>query len=170
MRLIFSQTSIRTRRKYRFLISSHLLVLSNIVIMEKFLLPFIIMIDSCIYTAYVSNVYRCAHYMFFADCVKRNLILIRLFLAHSTIMVKTKRWIFFLITRFSLCMCVLDLFAAFPCCQARLSCSKCFQPIVSIKDGLINFSNYSSEFECGHCGSKNHHFVKPFDETFDKRS
>lgn len=95
MRLIFSQTSIRTRRKYRFLISSHLLVLSNIVIMEKFLLPFIIMIDSCIYTAYVSNVYRCAHYMFFADCVKRNLILIRLFLAHSTIMVKTKRWIFF---------------------------------------------------------------------------
>ncbi len=63
----------------------------------------------------------------------------------------------------------LDLFAAFPCCQPRLSCSKCFQPIVSIKDGLINFSNYSSEFECGHCGSKNHHFVKPFDETFEKR-
>ncbi|CAF0951810.1 unnamed protein product [Rotaria sordida] len=63
-----------------------------------------------------------------------------------------------------------DLFAAFPCCQARLSCSKCFQPIVSIKDGLINFSNYSSEFECGHCGSKNHHFVKPFDETFEKHS
>ena len=65
---------------------------------------------------------------------------------------------------------LVDLFAAFPCCQSRLSCSKCFQPIVSIKDGLINFSNYSSEFECGHCGSKSHHFVKPFDEIFEKRS
>ena len=62
-----------------------------------------------------------------------------------------------------------DLFAAFPCCQPRLSCSKCFQLIVSIKDGLSNFSNYSSEFECGHCGLKSHHFVKAFDETFEKR-
>lgn len=133
--------------------------------MEKFLLPFIIMIDSCIYMAYVSNVYRCGHYMFSVVNVKRNSILIRLFSEHFTIMVNRLNGFVYLIG-FSF----VDLFAAFPCCQSRLSCSKCFQPIVSIKDGLINFSNYSSEFECGHCGSKNHHFVKPFDETFEKRS
>ncbi len=101
--------------------------------------------------------------MYFVVYVKRNLILIQLFLVHFIIMVGL---IDLCLIRF---FCFEDLFAAFPCCQARLSCSKCFQPIVSIKDGLINFSNYSSEFECGHCGSKNHHFVKPFDETFEKR-
>ena len=138
--------------------------------MEKFLLPFIIMIDSCIYTAYVSNVYRCAHYMFSADNAKRNLILIRLFSGHCTTTVTRESTRLACSSDDSLSLSALDLFAAFPCCQARLSCSKCFQPIVSIKDGLINFSNYSSEFECGHCGSKNHHFVKPFDETFEKRS
>ncbi|CAF0743752.1 unnamed protein product [Didymodactylos carnosus] len=62
-----------------------------------------------------------------------------------------------------------DLFAAFPCCQQRLQCSSCGHIIIQIKDGLQYFSAYSQEYECTQCGSKQCHFVKVFDDTFEKR-
>jgi len=74
-------------RSHYLVIYFHLLVPLNIVIMEKSRWLFIIMIDSCIYMAYVLNVYLCVHYMFFVVYVKRNLILILLFSVHFIIMV-----------------------------------------------------------------------------------
>ena len=149
------------------------LVRLSIVRMEKSLWLFIITIDSCIYMAYVLNVYRCIHYLFVVVYARRNSILIQLFSVHSITMVCFSTYFclsFILIQCYFVFFFVnlSDLFAAFPCCQARLSCSKCFQPIVSIKEGLSNFSNYSLEFDCGHCGTKTQHFVKPFEEIFEK--
>ena len=64
-----------------------------------------------------------------------------------------------------------DVFAAFPCCQKRLCCNKCTQPVVDINDQfgqLPYFSSYSEEIECQHCKYKSHHFIKPLDMVFNK--
>jgi hypothetical protein len=63
-----------------------------------------------------------------------------------------------------------DIFAAFPCCQFRLNCNGCNQPIVNIEsDGLLEFfSSYSEERECPACKMKAFHFIKPFNEIFAK--
>jgi hypothetical protein len=61
-----------------------------------------------------------------------------------------------------------DIFAAFPCCQKRLCCNKCNEPLVDINDqcGLPYFSSYSQEIECQNCKFKSHHFIKPLDSTY----
>ena len=61
-----------------------------------------------------------------------------------------------------------DVFAALPCCQKRLCCNKCNEPLVDINDqcGLPYFSSYSQEIECQNCKFKSYHFIKPLDLTY----
>ena len=63
-----------------------------------------------------------------------------------------------------------DIFAAFPCCQKRISCNKCNKPVIDLNDGcggLPFFSSYSEEIECQHCKFKSYHFIKPLDMIFN---
>jgi hypothetical protein len=60
-----------------------------------------------------------------------------------------------------------DIFAAFPCCQSRLNCNNCKNPIMKIdSDSLQYFSSYSETQECHSCKIKAYHFIKPLGEIF----
>ena len=59
-----------------------------------------------------------------------------------------------------------DIFAAVPCCMARLSCSGCGNLAVSAGRRLQFFSDYSQNVCCSHCGLKDFHFVKPLFVAF----
>jgi hypothetical protein len=62
-----------------------------------------------------------------------------------------------------------DIFAAFPCCQPRLNCSKCSSQITSIELASYEyFSSYSEEKECKNCLSKAYHYAKPLSEIYLK--
>ena len=60
-----------------------------------------------------------------------------------------------------------DIFAAFPCCEKRLSCNKCNKPLIDV-NGLPYFSSYSELIECQHCKLREHHFIKPLDLIYTK--
>ena len=62
-----------------------------------------------------------------------------------------------------------EIFAAFPCCQKRFSCSKCDMPVIDYENtgGLPFFSSYSEEIECPHCKTRDFHFIKPLDTLYD---
>jgi hypothetical protein len=57
-----------------------------------------------------------------------------------------------------------DIFAAMPCCAARLTCSACQRPFADPK--LQFFSDYSRSLVCPHCKKDAHHFVKAISEFY----
>lgn len=57
-----------------------------------------------------------------------------------------------------------DIFAAMPCCPARLTCSGCQRPFADPK--LQFFSDYSRSIVCPHCKRDDHHFVKALSEFY----
>lgn len=62
-----------------------------------------------------------------------------------------------------------DVFAAAPCCQARLQCKQCHEVAIEVTAShppLKYFSEYSHRIKCRHCGVEDHHFVKTLDEVF----
>jgi hypothetical protein len=64
-----------------------------------------------------------------------------------------------------------DIFAASPCCPARLQCKQCRETVVdsstiSQVPPLKYFSEYSHRVKCTHCGVEDYHFVKSLDEIF----
>ncbi|XP_045134793.1 headcase protein-like [Portunus trituberculatus] len=54
-----------------------------------------------------------------------------------------------------------DIFAAMPCCEGRLKCSKCDALVIPPDQRLSFFSDYSRTHACPSCGHLDHHFVKP---------
>lgn len=54
-----------------------------------------------------------------------------------------------------------DIFAAMPCCEHRLKCSKCEAIVIPPDQRLSFFSDYSRAHACPSCGHVDHHFVKP---------
>lgn len=60
-----------------------------------------------------------------------------------------------------------DIFSAFPCCQMRLTCSKCSANIMDL-DMASNefFSSFSEQKECPQCRTKDYHFIKPLKDIF----
>ena len=65
-----------------------------------------------------------------------------------------------------------DVFAATPCCAARLYCKQCRQPVVDDTSPtplppLKYFSEYSRRVKCQRCNVDDYHFVKPLDEVYD---
>ena len=62
-----------------------------------------------------------------------------------------------------------DIFAANPCCQMRLNCKQCNQPVIEFKaGGLPYFSMYSEKKPCPNCSSEDFHFIKEIDDIFIK--
>lgn len=60
-----------------------------------------------------------------------------------------------------------DIFAAFPCCQRRLTCSKCNANVMDFDLATSEFfNNFSEEKECPQCRTKEHHFIKPLKDLF----
>lgn len=60
-----------------------------------------------------------------------------------------------------------DIFAAFPCCQQRLSCLKCGYKLMDIESASNEFFSYfSDEKECPQCKTKSFHFIKPLKDVF----
>lgn len=57
-----------------------------------------------------------------------------------------------------------DIFAAMPCCAARLTCSNCQRPFADLK--MQFFSDYSRSISCQHCKREDHHFVKAINEFY----
>lgn len=53
-----------------------------------------------------------------------------------------------------------DIFAATPCCEERLRCSNCREPVITADRSLPYFSDYSHSVCCVHCGARDYHFVK----------
>ncbi|XP_067947841.1 headcase protein homolog [Watersipora subatra] len=58
-----------------------------------------------------------------------------------------------------------DIFAASPCCEKRLRCRSCQQPVI---DPLCNmpFSQFSRAHACQQCHVTAYHFVRPLSEIF----
>lgn len=54
-----------------------------------------------------------------------------------------------------------DIFAATPCCEFRLRCTSCHEPVIGADRSLQYFSDYSHSVCCAHCGARDYHFVKP---------
>lgn len=82
-------------------------------------------------------------------------------------------------------MYMYDIFAAAPCCAARLRCKSC-QQVVRPRDkfpstsssslsninfnaasGLLPFSRYSHPLVCDRCGALDYHYVKPLHEIYE---
>ena len=72
-----------------------------------------------------------------------------------------------------------DVFAAMPCCEARLECKQCHQSVFdhSPSSGtpgssapLKYYSGYSRRVKCQRCGVEDFHFVKPLDEMYDMQN
>jgi len=56
-----------------------------------------------------------------------------------------------------------NILSAVPCCQKRVSCSKCAKPIIDVANGdlaSIFFSHFSTKISCPHCKAEDYHFVK----------
>jgi len=68
-----------------------------------------------------------------------------------------------------------DVFAASPCCAARLQCKQCHQAVFDhnstagqqVAPPLKYYSDYSRRVKCQRCGVEDFHFVKPLDEMYD---
>lgn len=59
-----------------------------------------------------------------------------------------------------------DIFAATPCCGARLSCKNCRRSIMDPSCAFQFFSEYSKAIQCPHCRAEDFHFIKPLEEYF----
>jgi len=72
-----------------------------------------------------------------------------------------------------------DVFAATPCCDARLQCKQCRQSVfgggtspagpAAVAPPLKYYSEYSRRVKCQRCSVEDFHFVKPLDEMYDIR-
>ncbi|CAG0880744.1 unnamed protein product [Darwinula stevensoni] len=60
-----------------------------------------------------------------------------------------------------------DVFAANPCCSARLQCNNCSQLVLHPEQRLAFFSDYSRSAPCPFCGLLDHHFIKPLHKVYD---
>ena len=60
-----------------------------------------------------------------------------------------------------------DIFAASPCCSARLACNNCQYPVVESTTSLSFFSDFSHQLPCPHCDANDYHFIKPVDQIFN---
>jgi len=73
-----------------------------------------------------------------------------------------------------------DVFAATPCCDVRLHCKQCHQPVFELHSAgghggisgghgapLKYYSDYSRRVKCQHCSVEDYHFVKALDEVYD---
>lgn len=74
-----------------------------------------------------------------------------------------------------------DVFAATPCCEARLQCKQCHQSVIdhtsptgsslnhtlAMAPPLKYYSEYSRRVKCQRCGAEDHHFVKSLAEMYD---
>ncbi|XP_062511141.1 headcase protein homolog [Corticium candelabrum] len=60
-----------------------------------------------------------------------------------------------------------DIFAASPCCPARLACNNCQSPVVESTNSLSYFSDFSHQLRCPHCDANDYHFIKPVDQIFN---
>lgn len=63
-----------------------------------------------------------------------------------------------------------DIFAAVPCCEARLACKSCSQMVLKAGFAFPFFSDYSRSVKCVSCGSEDFHFIKPLEITFFQSS
>ena len=78
-----------------------------------------------------------------------------------------------------------DVFAATPCCDARLRCKQCHESVfehgstrgstapptgAALTLPLKYFSEYSRRVKCQRCGVDDFHFVKPLDEMYNMSS
>jgi len=71
-----------------------------------------------------------------------------------------------------------DVFAATPCCDARLQCKQCRQSVFDqssmtgsqVAPPLKYYSDYSRRLKCQRCGVEDFHFVKPLDEMYEMSS
>lgn len=59
-----------------------------------------------------------------------------------------------------------DVFAALPCCSARLTCKVCHSQVLDPGTAYPFFSDYSRLVKCHSCGSEDYHFIKPLGSTF----
>ena len=59
-----------------------------------------------------------------------------------------------------------DIFAATPCCSARLACKSCRRPVLDPGSAFQFFSEYSHMIRCPHCHLEDFHFIKPLQEAF----
>jgi len=61
-----------------------------------------------------------------------------------------------------------DVFAAMPCCDARLACKGCNRPACGKAGPPAHFSQFSELVVCGHCGLEDHHYAKPLYDGFER--
>jgi hypothetical protein len=59
-----------------------------------------------------------------------------------------------------------DVFAAMPCCTARLSCKCCHRPVLDPGCTFQFYSQYSRSMRCPSCRREDFHFVKPLQDIF----
>lgn len=60
-----------------------------------------------------------------------------------------------------------DVFAAAPCCPARLACNRCDLEVTG-RNGASpqSYSDYSRSYVCPHCNADDYHFVKPLGHVY----
>ena len=54
-----------------------------------------------------------------------------------------------------------DILASNPCCVQAVQCNACKKPLVDIPKLAMSFTQLSSLYECGLCGTKDYHFIRP---------
>lgn len=61
-----------------------------------------------------------------------------------------------------------DVFAAAPCCPARLACNQCDLEVAGRNGGVSphSYSDYSRSYACPHCNTDDYHFVKPLGQVY----
>lgn len=59
-----------------------------------------------------------------------------------------------------------DIFAAQPCCAARMACKNCYRTILDPSCPLQYFSEYSHSIVCPFCKKEDQHFVKRLDQCY----
>ena len=67
-----------------------------------------------------------------------------------------------------------DLFAALPCCQARLNCAHCGHPLLDIDEALSSvhrcFSSYSEQAKCPGCHQTGFLFLRNLDSIYQQQN
>lgn len=56
-----------------------------------------------------------------------------------------------------------DIFACFPCCEDRIRCKDCNQPVLKNSSKIKHFSQYSESIACPHCSISDYHLVRSTD-------
>jgi len=75
-----------------------------------------------------------------------------------------------------------DVFSAQPCCEVRLRCNQCHEPVLDLPTmpqvhprvqgtlpsmPLKYFSDYSRKMKCQRCHTEDYHFVKSLDHVYE---